>query len=119
VIKRYNNANSYALAVSYLSNQIVGKTAVIAAWPSDDIMLTRDERQSLQQLLTQSGFDTQGIDGRIGPNTRFALRAWQRKTNLVADGYINKKRFEYLKKSSRKHLSSTLLAHDKKEMENE
>jgi membrane-bound lytic murein transglycosylase B len=119
VIKRYNNANSYALAVSYLSNQIVGKTAVIAAWPSDDIMLTRDERQSLQQLLTQSGFNTQGIDGRIGPNTRFALRAWQRKTNLVADGYINKKRFEYLKKSSRKHLSSTLLAHDKKEMENE
>ena len=116
VIKRYNNANSYALAVSYLSNQMLNKTGVTTSWPNDDVMLTRVERQNLQQILSQSGFDTQGIDGRIGPNTRAALRAWQRKENLVADGYINKKRFEYLKKMANKHPSSTLVTHDKKEM---
>jgi len=118
VIKRYNNANSYALAVSYLSNQMLAKTGVIASWPIDDVMLTQIERQGLQQILSDSGFDTQGIDGRIGPNTREALRAWQKKENLVADGYINKKRFQYLKAIEKEHLPSILVTHDKKEMEN-
>ena len=86
---------------------------------SDDIMLTQAERQRLQRILSQRGFDTQGIDGRIGPNTRKALRAWQRKENLVADGYINKQRFESFKKIEKEHLPSTRVTHDKKEMENE
>ena len=117
VIKHYNNANSYALAVSYLSNQIVGKAGVIAPWPTDDVMLTRLERQNLQKILSQTGFDTQGIDGRIGPNTRKALRAWQKQENLVADGYINKERFEHLKEVEKEHLPSILIAQDKKETE--
>jgi len=97
VIKRYNNANSYALAVSYLSNQMMDRAGIIAKWPTDDVMLTRTERTELQQILTDSGFDTKGVDGRVGPNTRKALRAWQQTVNVVPDGYINKKLFEYLK----------------------
>ena len=98
VIKRYNNANSYALAVSYLGNQMVDRAGILAKWPTDDVMLTRTERKELQQMLTDSGFDTQGVDGRIGPNTRTALRAWQKTVNIVPDGYANKKLFEHLKR---------------------
>lgn len=98
VIKRYNNANSYALAVSYLGNQMMDNTSVVAQWPIDDVMLTRSERTNLQQMLSDSGFDTQGVDGRIGPNTRSALRTWQKTVNLVPDGYANKELFERLKK---------------------
>ena len=98
VIKRYNNANSYALAVSYLGNQMMDRENVIAQWPVDDVMLTRSERTDLQKMLSDSGFDTQGVDGRIGPNTRSALRAWQKSVNLVPDGYPNKVLFESLKK---------------------
>jgi membrane-bound lytic murein transglycosylase B len=108
VIKRYNNANSYALAVSYLSNQMIDKTGVIAAWPSDDVTLNQQERKTLQHLLSLSGFDTKGVDGRIGPNTRRALRAWQRHEGLVADGYINKKRFLYLQIQEAQHLPTAL-----------
>ena len=98
VIKRYNNANSYALAVSYLGDQMMGRQGIMAQWPLDDVMLTRSERTELQQILTDNGFDTQGIDGRIGPNTQAALRTWQKTVGLVADGYANKKIFESLKK---------------------
>ena len=34
------------------------------------------------------GFDTQGIDGVIGANTRAALRRWQMANGRLADGYL-------------------------------
>ena len=34
------------------------------------------------------GFDTRGIDGVIGANTRAALRGWQIVNNRLADGYL-------------------------------
>jgi peptidoglycan hydrolase-like protein with peptidoglycan-binding domain len=34
------------------------------------------------------GYDTQGIDGIIGANTRAALRQWQIDTGRLADGYL-------------------------------
>ena len=97
VIKRYNNANSYALAVAYLADQMMGRTGILAQWPVDDVMLNRAERTELQQRLTDNGFDTKGVDGKIGPNSQAAIRAWQKTENLIADGYINKRLFEVLK----------------------
>ena len=97
VIKRYNNANSYALAVAYLADQMMGRMGILAQWPVDDVMLNRAERTELQQRLTDNGFDTKGIDGKIGPNSQAAIRAWQKTENLIADGYINKRLFEVLK----------------------
>lgn len=34
------------------------------------------------------GFDTQGVDGVIGANTRYALRRWQAANNRTPDGYL-------------------------------
>jgi len=89
VIKRYNNANSYALAVGHLGDRIYGQGGFKAKWPRDGRALTRSETRRLQSRLTQNGFDTQGADGIIGPNTTRAIRAFQRSLGLVPDGYAS------------------------------
>lgn len=86
-ILRYNNSTSYALAVSLLSERFQGRGQVAGSWPRDQRPLTRDEREELQRLLTAKGFDTQGVDGILGANTRDALRSYQRRKGLPADGH--------------------------------
>lgn len=89
VIKRYNNSTSYALAVAHLADRIQGGPAFAGGWPRDDRTLSRTEKQELQERLTGMGFDTQGIDGIIGPNSRDAVRAFQSSRGLTPDGYVS------------------------------
>ena len=37
----------------------------------------------------RAGFSTQGVDGKIGPNTIAAVRAYQRSRGLTPDGYAS------------------------------
>ena len=88
VIKRYNNATSYALGVSLLSQRIGGaETSVKAPWPRDDRPLSKDERMELQNALAAKGYQPGPVDGIIGARTRKALRSWQKSQGLPADGY--------------------------------
>jgi len=89
VIKRYNNANSYALAVGHLGDRIAGESGFVAAWPRGDRALRRSEARQLQSRLTAKGFSTGGVDGVIGPNTIAAIRAFQKSQGLVPDGYAS------------------------------
>lgn len=86
-VLRYNNSTSYSLAVNLLADRFRGRGEILGAWPTDDRPLGRSEREELQRLLTANGFDTQGFDGIIGGNTRSALRAWQLRHGIPADGY--------------------------------
>lgn len=87
VIRRYNNSVSYALAIGLTADGIMGKPALTKAWPNDPSM-SRDQRIGAQRALTKLGYDTQGVDGVIGSNTRAALRRWQIATGRIADGYL-------------------------------
>ncbi|MEL6767545.1 MAG: lytic murein transglycosylase [Pseudomonadota bacterium] len=89
VIKRYNNATSYALAVAHLAERLEGAPPFAASWPRGDRALSRTETEELQRLLTAQGYDTKGVDGIAGPNTRGAVRAWQAANGRVPDGYIS------------------------------
>ena len=89
VIKRYNNATSYALAVARLAARISGDGPIKGSWPRDDRALSRTEKQELQRRLTAMGYDTQGVDGIIGPNSRDAVRAFQKARGMVPDGYVS------------------------------
>lgn len=89
VIGRYNAADAYVIAVGYLADRIAGGPPIQAAWPRDDRSLSHDERVELQDRLTAAGFDTQGADGNIGPNTVAAVRAYQRSIGMVPDGYAS------------------------------
>ena len=87
VIRQYNNSVSYALAIGLTADGISGKPGLVGTWP-DDAPLSRDQRIGAQRALTAMGFDTQGIDGVVGANTRYALRRWQAANNRTPDGYL-------------------------------
>ena len=87
VIGRYNNAEAYIIGVGHLSDRIRGLGPLQVGFPADERRLRRAERTELQQRLTNAGFSTQGVDGRIGPNTRAAIRAYQRSVGLPPDGH--------------------------------
>jgi peptidoglycan hydrolase-like protein with peptidoglycan-binding domain len=72
-----------------LSDRIAGGPPVRAGWPTGDRALTFSERKEMQRRLTQAGFDTKGVDGRVGPKTIDAIRAYQKKRGLVPDGYAS------------------------------
>ncbi|WP_183204671.1 lytic murein transglycosylase [Brevundimonas lenta] len=87
VIRRYNNSVSYALAIGLTADGVAGKPGLSKAWP-EDAPLSRDQRIGAQRALTALGYDTQGVDGVIGANTRAALRRWQIAEGRLADGYL-------------------------------
>lgn len=93
VLKRYNNSTSYVMGISVLADAIGGKRGIQQDWPRGDEQLSFSDKKAMQQRLTELGYDTQGVDGRIGPNSRKAIRAWQKANGLVADGYVEQRLF--------------------------
>ena len=89
VIERYNTADAYVIGVGHLSDRIAGKPAIQANWPRDDRNLRFAEKKEMQRLLNNRGFNTQGVDGIIGPNTINAIRGFQRQIGLIPDGYAS------------------------------
>ncbi len=88
-ILKYNNSTSYALAIGLLSNALKGQYRAPASWPKHERMLSRNERIELQTLLSRLGFDSGNPDGIIVVNSRQAVRDFQKKYGLPADGYPN------------------------------
>jgi lytic murein transglycosylase len=82
----YNAAESYALAIALLSDQLRGARGLAASWPTDDPGLSRAERRELQTLLAARGHDLGEIDGMIGKATRAAIVAEQRRLGFDPDG---------------------------------
>lgn len=89
VIERYNAADAYVIGVGHLADRIAGAPPIRAAWPRQDRVLSLDERVELQRRLAAAGFDPGVADGKIGPNTIAAVRAFQRSIGAVPDGYAS------------------------------
>ena len=89
VIKRYNNADSYALAVGHLADRIRGGAPFVTPWPNHDRPLDEQGRMELQAMLARRGFDIGAPDGKIGPATRAAIMSYQQAQGLSADGYAS------------------------------
>jgi len=94
VIKRYNNSTSYALGIGVLGEAFQGKAAIRTPWPRDDEPLSRTDKENMQRRLTALGYNTGGVDGQVGPNTRKAIRAWQKANGLPADGYVDQSLYQ-------------------------
>jgi lytic murein transglycosylase len=89
VIEHYNTADAYVIAVGHLADRLRGGPPIRATWPRHLRALTLEERMELQRRLTARGFDARGVDGRIGPNTIAAVKAWQKAQGRIADGYAS------------------------------
>jgi len=85
-ILAYNNAQNYAIGVGHLSDRILGRGPVQAAFGPDASGMTQADRQDLQRRLTAKGFDTEGSDGLIGAKTRAAISAYEASVRLPVTG---------------------------------
>ena len=86
VIKRYNNSDSYALAVGHLADRILGSSGFVRGWPADT-GLSRKQRVDLQAALSRRGYAIGAPDGIIGPKTRAAIMDFQSRAGLTPDGH--------------------------------
>ena len=86
-ILKWNRSFLYAIAVGHLADRLAGQGPLQSRRPTQEIPLSRRDIMDLQRLLTDRGFDTAGTDGVVGPQTRKAIKSFQRKAKLPADGY--------------------------------
>jgi len=82
----YNGADSYALAISLLSDRLRGRPGIQGRWPTEDRGISRAERKEIQVLLVRRGYQIGEPDGAIGQLTRQAISDYQRKIGLTPDG---------------------------------
>ncbi|EUJ10861.1 lytic murein transglycosylase [Methylophilaceae bacterium 11] len=89
VVMDWNRSVNYALAVAYLSEQLVG-VADIAV--EDDVelgALSFNEMWALQGKLNELGFPSGPPDGFPGLKTQEAIRMYQTAHGLPQDGYAS------------------------------
>ncbi|HWT30508.1 MAG TPA: lytic murein transglycosylase [Propylenella sp.] len=97
VIKRYNNATAYAIGVGHLADRLRGAGSFVQPWPSADRPLTTAELAELQERLARAGLYEGSIDGKIGPRSRAAIRAFQSGRGMIADGFAGLELLETLR----------------------
>jgi membrane-bound lytic murein transglycosylase B len=86
VLKRYNNADKYALAVGLLADAI-GGDMMVGDWKRPFTKLSFEQKMELQQRLSAKGVYDGEIDGKIGSGSRKAIMAWQAYAGLEQDGH--------------------------------
>ncbi|MEM9332750.1 MAG: lytic murein transglycosylase [Pseudomonadota bacterium] len=91
VLKRYNNADKYALAVGHLADRLSGYGPFVVDWPRGYVRLNEEESKELQKRLKRLGFYDGEIDGKIGGGSRSAIKAYQKQAGLEQTGYASKK----------------------------
>ena len=87
VIRKYNNSIAYALSIGLMADAIRGEPPLRTPWPHE-VPLSRAQRFAAQAALDRLGYPVGLPDGQIGAATRAALRAWEKKNGLIADGYL-------------------------------
>lgn len=99
VLKRYNNADKYALAVGHLADRIAGAGPIIQQWPRGYVPLDDDERFEAQKHLKRLGFYDGEVDGNIGSGSREAIREFQKRAGMKPDGNPSRKLLQRLRSS--------------------
>ena len=86
-ILTWNRSILYAVAVGHLSDRIAGQGPLVARPAPGERPLARYEVQEMQRRLSGMGFDVGEADGVVGAKTRAAVKAFQSRSGLPADGY--------------------------------
>lgn len=84
----YNPPIFYALTVGHLADRLVGGPGIQRMLESERALSIDDVRE-LQERLNASGYESGRPDGRVGRQTRSAIRGFQRSMNLPMDGFAS------------------------------
>ncbi len=84
----YNPSTFYALTVGHLADRYAG-SGPIQRMPENETAMSVADVRELQELLNRNGFDSGEPDGRVGRQTRAAIRAYQQSADLPMDGYAS------------------------------
>ncbi|WP_444883467.1 lytic murein transglycosylase [Microbulbifer sp. PSTR4-B] len=98
VLKRYNNSDRYAIAIGLLSDRIGGGAPLVKDWNRPFTPLDGSQVEQLQKLLKQKGFYSGEIDGKAGPGTRKAIKAFEKSAGVEEKGFPSKEVLELLQK---------------------
>jgi membrane-bound lytic murein transglycosylase B len=85
-IKRYNAADSYAIAVGLLADEIAGYDGMQQSWPRPDGALDVKQKFELQTRLKAMGYYDGVVDGNFGSGSKAAISAVQQRMGLDASG---------------------------------
>lgn len=91
----YNPSTFYALTVGHLADRFTG-AAPIQRMPENEQAMSVADVRRLQELLNESGYDSGEPDGRVGRQTRGAIRAYQQARGLPMDGYASRELLDAL-----------------------
>lgn len=91
----YNPSTFYALTVGHLADRFSGG-GEIQRMPIDEEALSRTDITILQRLLNEKGYDSGQPDGRVGRQTRAAIRTYQDDIGLPMDSYASRALLERL-----------------------
>jgi len=86
-ILTWNRSLLYAVAVGHLADRLVGGGPFTSPRPAEEVPLSRADVMDLQRLLADKGFYAGGADGVVGPETRRAIKDYQRRVHLPPDGF--------------------------------
>ncbi len=86
-ILSWNRSLLYAVAVGHLADRLVGGGPLRSPRPAEEVPLSRADIQAMQRLLAEKGLYQGGADGVVGPETRKAIKAFQRRAQLPPDGF--------------------------------
>ena len=92
----YNPSTFYALTVGHLADRFTGGGPVQRMAVDEQAMSVANVME-LQELLNDLGFSSGEPDGRVGRQTRSAIRAYQFERNLPTDGYASNQLLENLR----------------------
>jgi len=95
VIMRWNPSRFYALSVGLLADQLIGAPG-LSNPPPQEPALRIATIEKVQENLNARGYDAGVVDGRIGPMTRAALRAFQQSVGITPDGHPDSDTLEVL-----------------------
>jgi len=96
---KWNRSIFYAVAIGHLADRLDGAGKFLTKRPENEVALSRVDVVEIQRRLSGRGFDTQGQDGVAGPNTRKAIKAFQKSVHLPADGFASMGLLERLRGS--------------------
>jgi membrane-bound lytic murein transglycosylase B len=86
-IMDWNRSSLYAVALGHLADRIAGAGPLLGSLPVENQGLSLAEVKAIQHLLAALGFYRGTPDGIPGTGTQRALKAFQVKRGIPADGY--------------------------------